>query len=81
MKTKEHARREVGPTPQRGSKVRWSRRHWGAKQNWAEVLLAFCFGGSFREGGWDRKEAPEGGNISILRADSRYCTAETNSTL
>ena len=38
-------------------------------------------------GGWDvgvgggEKEAQEGGDISIHRADSLHCTAETNTAL
>ena len=31
--------------------------------------------------GWSGREAPEGGDICILIADSCCCTAETNVTL
>ena len=34
-----------------------------------------------RDGGCDGREAEEGGDICIHRADSLCCTAETNTTL
>ena len=32
--------------------------------------------------GWEQgREAPQGGGICVITADSRYCTAETNTTV
>ena len=46
-----------------------------------EFSLVLCDDLDGGGGGEERREVQEGGDIGIHRADSLYCTTETNTTL